>query len=94
MKLERVVIPVTEIDSAEEFYGRLGWTLDAARSVPVRGHERSCRGSAPDHASDLSSVTCRDPDGNGWLLQEVTARLPERYAEYMVAEQDGTERPY
>ena len=35
-------------------------------------------GRAPDHASYLSYATFRDPDGNGWLLQEVTTRLPGR----------------
>src|SRR6187431_758371 len=29
MKLEIVVIPVSDIDRAKEFYGRLGWRLDA-----------------------------------------------------------------
>jgi catechol 2,3-dioxygenase-like lactoylglutathione lyase family enzyme len=29
MKLEAVVIPVTDIDRAKEFYGKLGWRLDA-----------------------------------------------------------------
>jgi catechol 2,3-dioxygenase-like lactoylglutathione lyase family enzyme len=28
-KLEIVVIPVSDIDRAKEFYGRLGWRLDA-----------------------------------------------------------------
>jgi catechol 2,3-dioxygenase-like lactoylglutathione lyase family enzyme len=35
-------------------------------------------GPAPDHASYRSFVTFSDPDGNGWLLQEVTTRLPGR----------------
>ena len=35
-------------------------------------------GPAPDHASYGSFATFSDPDGNGWLLQEVTARLPGR----------------
>jgi predicted enzyme related to lactoylglutathione lyase len=35
-------------------------------------------GPAPDHASYGSFATFRDPDGNGWLLQEVTTRLPGR----------------
>jgi hypothetical protein len=35
-------------------------------------------GPAPDHASYRSFATFSDPDGNGWLLQEVTARLPGR----------------
>jgi hypothetical protein len=35
-------------------------------------------GPAPDHASYGSFATFGDPDGNGWLLQEVTTRLPGR----------------
>jgi|HubBroStandDraft_6_1064221.scaffolds.fasta_scaffold45543_2 catechol 2,3-dioxygenase-like lactoylglutathione lyase family enzyme len=35
-------------------------------------------GPAPDHASYGSFATFSDPDGHGWLLQEVTARLPGR----------------
>src|SRR5580658_6424564 len=35
-------------------------------------------GPAPDHATYNSFATFRDPDGNGWLLQEVTTRLPGR----------------
>jgi catechol 2,3-dioxygenase-like lactoylglutathione lyase family enzyme len=34
--------------------------------------------SAPDGASYSSFATFRDPDGNGWLVQEVTTRLPGR----------------
>ena len=35
-------------------------------------------GPAPDHASYRSFATFNDPDGNGWLIQEVTTRLPGR----------------
>ena len=35
-------------------------------------------GPAPDHASYSSFATFADPDGNGWLLQEITTRLPGR----------------
>ncbi len=35
-------------------------------------------GPAPDHASYGSFATFSDPDGNSWLLQEVTTRLPGR----------------
>ena len=35
-------------------------------------------GPAPDHLSYRSFATFGDPDGNSWLLQEVTARLPGR----------------
>jgi predicted enzyme related to lactoylglutathione lyase len=35
-------------------------------------------GSSPEHASYGSFATFSDPDGNRWLLQEVTTRLPGR----------------
>ena len=35
-------------------------------------------GPAPDRASYGSFATFSDPDGNGWLLQEITTRLPGR----------------
>jgi catechol 2,3-dioxygenase-like lactoylglutathione lyase family enzyme len=36
MKLEAVVIPVSDVDRAKRFYGSLGWRLDAD---VVRGDE-------------------------------------------------------
>jgi catechol 2,3-dioxygenase-like lactoylglutathione lyase family enzyme len=36
------------------------------------------RGRAPDRASYSSFATFSDPDGNGWLLQEIQTRLPGR----------------
>jgi catechol 2,3-dioxygenase-like lactoylglutathione lyase family enzyme len=35
-------------------------------------------GPAPDHASYSSFATFADPDGNGWLMQEITTRLAGR----------------
>jgi catechol 2,3-dioxygenase-like lactoylglutathione lyase family enzyme len=35
-------------------------------------------GPDPDHRSYNTFATFEDPDGNGWLLQEVTDRLPGR----------------
>ena len=147
LKLEVVVIPVSDVDRVKEFYGGLGWRLDAdfpfdngfrvvqftppgsgcsiqfgtnitsaapgsARGLylivsdieaardelAVRGVEVSevfhagtpgaqfqpdgtsgrVSGPAPDHASYSSFATFSDPDGNGWLLQNVTTRLPGR----------------
>jgi catechol 2,3-dioxygenase-like lactoylglutathione lyase family enzyme len=147
LKLEVVVIPVSDVDRAKEFYGSLGWRLDAdfpfdngfrvvqftppgsdcsvqfglnmtsaapgsaqgnylivsdiegARSE-LAGHgvdvsevfhpgtpgaqfqpdgtNGRVNGPAPDHASYSSFATFSDPDGNGWLLQEITTRLPGR----------------
>lgn len=35
-------------------------------------------GPAPDRGTYGSFATFSDPDGNGWLLQEITTRLPGR----------------
>ena len=35
-------------------------------------------GPDPEHRSYRSFASFRDPDGNGWLFQEITARLPGR----------------
>ena len=35
-------------------------------------------GPDPDHKSYASYASFKDPDGNAWLLQEVTTRLPGR----------------
>jgi catechol 2,3-dioxygenase-like lactoylglutathione lyase family enzyme len=146
LKLEAVVIPVTDVDRAKSFYDSLGWRLDAdfafdngfgvvqftppgsptsiqfgtditaaepgsaqgiylvvsdvqaardelaARGVDVSSvfhpespgaqfqatTTRRVDGPADDRASYGSFATFRDPDGNGYLLQEVTTRLPGR----------------
>ena len=139
IKLEVVVIPVSDVDRAKRFYGGLGWRLDAdftrrrlscgpvyasglrhVRCSSARGHRgrararpsgactSSCRtsrqratnslvaasrsakcstmpagkagvsGPDPERRSYCSWASFSDPDGNGWLLQEVTARPPGR----------------
>ena len=54
-----------------------------ARGVEVSevfhmGPDGQVSGVAPDHASYGSLATFSDPDGNTWLLQEITTRLPGR----------------
>jgi predicted enzyme related to lactoylglutathione lyase len=49
----------------------------AASPAPFGGQ---VSGPAPDHQSYGSLATFRDPDGNGWVLQEVTTRFPGRVA--------------
>jgi catechol 2,3-dioxygenase-like lactoylglutathione lyase family enzyme len=139
MKLEVVLIPVSDVDRAKRFYGDLGWRLDgdfvvgeAFRGVQFTPPGSPCsiqfgtgvpsaapgsarglylvvsdilsaraelinRGvdvgevfhragpgtpplSGPDPArrSYFSYATFSDPDGNEWLLQEVTTRFPGR----------------
>jgi catechol 2,3-dioxygenase-like lactoylglutathione lyase family enzyme len=146
LKLEVVVIPVSDVDRAKKFYAGLGWRLDAdfpfengfrvvqftppgsgcslqfgagltpaapgsahgnylivadiavARAqLAALGAEVSevfhpqspgaqfqdgasgrISGRASENASYGSFATFSDPDGNSWLLQEVTNRLPGR----------------
>lgn len=59
-------------DVSEVFHdegGALPQAGTGARRVP---------GPAPEHKSYFSFASFSDPDGNGWLLQEVTTRLPGR----------------
>jgi catechol 2,3-dioxygenase-like lactoylglutathione lyase family enzyme len=86
-KLEVIVIPVADAERAKEFYSRLGWRLDAdaASGDDFRivqftppGSDARVSGPAPEHGSHRSFVSFSDPDGNGWLYQEVTTRLPGR----------------
>jgi catechol 2,3-dioxygenase-like lactoylglutathione lyase family enzyme len=138
-KLEVMVIPVSDVDRAKEFYGRLGWRLDAddspleglrivqhtppgsAASVtlglgittaaPGSGEgtlvvsdieaahadvvgrgidateiwhgppfplEARQPGPDPERNSYMSFFSIDDPDGNLWIVQEVTKRLPGR----------------
>jgi catechol 2,3-dioxygenase-like lactoylglutathione lyase family enzyme len=149
MKFEIVVLPVSDVDAAKEFYAKLGWRLDAdyaheddfrviqftppgsgcsvifgknvtaaapgsaqglylivsdieaARAELLRrGVEVSevfhsdgvyggtdepylfgrvrVSGPDPEHRTYRSFASFRDPDGNGWLFQEITTRLPGR----------------
>jgi catechol 2,3-dioxygenase-like lactoylglutathione lyase family enzyme len=42
------------------------------------GNEARLRGPDPQRRSYSSRASFNDPDGNGWVLQEVTTRLPGR----------------
>jgi catechol 2,3-dioxygenase-like lactoylglutathione lyase family enzyme len=84
LKLEVVVIPVADADRSKAFYAGLGSRLDAEFSaapgaqVDPGGTSGRVGGPDPDHKSYSSFATFEDPDGNSWLLQEVTERLPGR----------------
>jgi catechol 2,3-dioxygenase-like lactoylglutathione lyase family enzyme len=145
MKLEVVVVPVSDVERAKNFYTALGWRLDAdistgqnfrvvqvtppgspasvifGRSVTGQrpgsaqglhlivndidaAHDELKRcgadpsevfhdaggifhhawtdarvpGPDPQRSSYGSFLSFSDPDGNGWILQEITTRLPGR----------------
>ena len=130
-KLEVVVIPVSDVDRAKEFYVSLGWRLDVTPPIVVQltppgsgcsvqfgatltsaapgsakaylivsdieatrdqlvaagvevsevfhlGPDGPVSGPDPEHRSYFSQALFSDPDGNEWLLQEITTRLPGR----------------
>src|ERR1700722_12889862 len=162
-KLEIVVIPVSDVDRAKEFYAKLGWRLDAdydngkdfrviqftppgsgcsiifgknvtgaapgsaqglylivsdiaaarkeflGRGVEISDvfHDANgvyagpdepylfgrlrASGPDPDHRSYRSFASFKDPDGNGWFFQEITARLPGRIDSTMTSFASTTE---
>jgi catechol 2,3-dioxygenase-like lactoylglutathione lyase family enzyme len=51
---------------------------DAGGVFHHAGTEARVSGPAPDRTSYGSFASFSDPDGNGWLLQEITTRLPGR----------------
>jgi catechol 2,3-dioxygenase-like lactoylglutathione lyase family enzyme len=77
MKLEVLVIPVSDADRAKEFYTRLGWRLDADRA----GDDFRLIQFTPPAGEHEKRIGAADPDWPDW------------YAAYMVAEQAGTELP-
>ncbi len=52
--------------------------VHAGPDEPYLFGRRRVSGPDPEHRSYRSFASFRDPDGNGWLFQEVTARLPGR----------------
>jgi catechol 2,3-dioxygenase-like lactoylglutathione lyase family enzyme len=135
MKIEVMVIPVSDVDRAKEFYLKLGWRLDAdftfpgLRVIQITPHGSACSlqfgtnltpaapgsgkgyiivsdivaarnaliaagvqvgeffhlgpagptpGLDPERGTYRSRAVFSDPDGNSWVLQEITSRLPGR----------------
>jgi catechol 2,3-dioxygenase-like lactoylglutathione lyase family enzyme len=71
---------VSDIEAARDELVRQGASVSevfhyAAGPGPFGGQ---VRGTAPDRQSYGSYATFSDPDGNAWVLQEVTARFPGR----------------
>ena len=62
------------VDASEVFH-------DAGGVFHHGGTEARVAGAAPEHADYGSFVSFRDPDGNGWILQEINVRLPGRVSE-------------
>ena len=66
------------VDASEVFHDAGG--VYAGTDQPYLFGRLRVSGPDPEHRSYRSFVSFSDPDGNGWLLQEVTTRLPGRVA--------------
>ena len=56
----------------------VGEVYHEAKRVHRASTEGRVPGPDPERRSYLSFADFKDPDGNGWLLQEITQRLPGR----------------
>ncbi|TCU19203.1 VOC family protein [Rhizobium sullae] len=64
------------VEISEVFHDAGG--LYAGTDEPYLFGRLRLSGRDPEHRSYRSFASFSDPDGNGWLLQEITARLPGR----------------
>ena len=62
------------VEISEAFHGDIG--VYDGTDEPFLFGRRRVSGPDPDHTSYRSYASFHDPDGNGWLLQEITTRLP------------------
>ena len=64
------------VETSEVFHDANG--VYAGTDEPYLFGRRRVGGLDPEHRSYRSFASFRDPDGNGWLLQEIIVRLPGR----------------
>jgi len=81
--VEDLQLTVFDIDKARDELVARGLDVsevfhDAGGVFHHAGTEGRVAGPAPEHADYGSFASFRDPDGNGWLLQEIKVRLPGR----------------
>ncbi len=81
--VEDLQLTVFDIDKARDELVARGVDVsevfhDAGGVFHHAGTEARVAGAAPNHADYGSFASFRDPDGNGWLLQEIKVRLPGR----------------
>jgi hypothetical protein len=74
---------------SEVFHG--AGDVHAGADEPYLSGRLRVAGPDPEHRSYGSYASFSDPDGNGWLLQEVTARLPGRVEAGAIAFTSSTE---
>ncbi len=75
-RLQRLLLIVDDIQAArEELVGRGVEVGEIFHALPGEAPEP---GPDPQGRSYVSQATFSDPDGNQWILQEVTERIPGR----------------
>jgi catechol 2,3-dioxygenase-like lactoylglutathione lyase family enzyme len=72
---QNMFLIVSDIQAAHDYLVGRGVAVSEVFHV---GPDGPVSGVAPEHASYGSLATFSDPDGNSWLLQEITTRLPGR----------------
>ncbi|MGW0998855.1 VOC family protein [Streptomyces sp. NPDC002520] len=80
---EGLHLVVTDIEAARAELARNGAEVsevfhDAGGVFHHAGTDARVSGPDPERGSYASYVSFSDPDGNGWVVQEVTERLPGR----------------
>jgi catechol 2,3-dioxygenase-like lactoylglutathione lyase family enzyme len=78
--IERMLLAVEDIEAARADLLRRGVQVTEPYHFEKRpeGSHTRVRGADPERRSYASYASFTDPDGNGWLLQEITDRLPGR----------------
>ena len=84
---------VSDIEAAHRELAGRGIDVSEIWHGPPFPVEARQPGPDPDRASYGSFCSFSDPDGNLWLVQEVTTRLPERVDAAGTAGQAGTDLP-
>jgi catechol 2,3-dioxygenase-like lactoylglutathione lyase family enzyme len=72
---QRLELAVYDIDAAREDLISHGVEVS---DLFHRDENGVSPGPDPERRSDLTCASFSDPDGNGWLLQEIRERLPGR----------------
>jgi hypothetical protein len=75
--IQGLYLVVTDIEAARAELVRRGAAVsEVFHTTSVGG--KPLPGVSPERASYSSFATFKDPDGNGWMLQEIRQRLPGR----------------
>ena len=77
MKLEVVIIPVSDVDRAKQFYGRLGWRLDADfpfdKGVRIVQFTPPCSGSSIQFGAKVTSAAPGSAQGLYLIVSDIEA---------------------